>query len=103
MNTTINYSLINFGQKVPTALLLECGLEKTNYDHYKQLCLSIGNQFPGHVGYTGKALKYIQTIKKKNPEINEFIEQLKDKDINIQREKINQFVAKHGNTIDVEI
>lgn len=102
MNTK-NNTHTYFGQLLPAKPLLKSALQIHTYEEGKALSLSISNKFPGNIGYYKKAVCIANDIISKNPELENFITEIKQLPQQSQTTEVDKFVSKFGQTIDVNI
>ena len=93
---------INFGQKVPTKALLKSALQMQNFEEAKELNISLGIKYSGHIGFHKRALTIAENACKKNPKLQEIVNQLK-KNPFTQKEEIEKITKQTKGFLDIDI
>ena len=102
MKITNSQNQINFGQKVPTKALLKSALQKQNFEEAKELNLSLGVKFSGHIGFHKRALLIAENACKKNKKIQEMVNHLKENPFT-QKEEIEKITKQTKGFLDIDI
>ncbi len=93
---------INFGQKVPTRAFLKSALKTQNFEEAKELNLSLGIKYSGHIGFHKRALLIAENACKKNKKIQEMVKHLKENPFT-QKEEIEKITKQTKGFLDIDI
>lgn len=102
MKITNSQNQINFGQKVPTKALLKSALQKQNFEEAKELNLSLGVKFSGHIGFHKRALLIAEKACKKNKFLQELVTRLKENPLT-QNAEIEKIAKQTKGFLDIDI
>ena len=102
MKITNSQNQINFGQKVPTKALLKSALQKQNFEEAKELNLSLGVKFSGHIGFHKRAVLIAQNACKKNKSLQELVTRLKENPLT-QNSEIEKIAKQTKGFLDIDI
>lgn len=102
MKVTNSQKHINFGQKVPTKALLKSALQKQNYEESRELNLSLGIKYSGHIGFYKRALAIAENACKKNENLQKMVEKLKQNPFT-QDKEIEELSKQTKGFIDIDI
>lgn len=101
MNIEYTNQHTSFGTLLPTKPLIKSALGNQNFQEAKELNLSLGIKYSGHIGFHKRAVNIANKVCAKNEKFNEIIQTLKNLPSEKQEQKIEQLISTLGDKLDV--
>jgi len=98
-----NNNNINFGQLMPTKILIKSALGRQNFEESKFLNQTLGVKYSGYLGFHKRAGNIAKNVIDKNENFRKIIENIKSLPDAQQTFEIDKIVSSIGENIDVII